>query len=262
MISVVRNIEKIKTPDGNRGNINLFLKRVLIEVVTENYKQMLSEALFLNNSFNIKLDSPLRANEDVLAGLFNKALSIVADRYRPEVLVDRSPENFRDESDGETDKDKDKDKDTNSKNTGHVDFLAWFQQRCIAIELKKASIDCTTLAITDTLEKRWEKVIQQTEEVQNWLETRSEEIYPYPISIGLMVVTGRCAASRKEHAKDRKVFEESLMKLSKNPDFIATYDFPEDFKTQRKFNAESDLHNVYIPYISFIAVAKTKQLRG
>jgi len=190
MISIIQEFEKVKATDGNIGNINLFLRKLLVEVIAENYKQMLNEALFLGTSPDLKLDSPLRANENVMSGLFNHALSVVADRYRPEVLIDRHSKEFHEENDEDTEN------KTDSKSTGRVDFLAWYDRRCIAIELKKTTIDCTTLEITDTLKNRWKKVIQQTEEAQDWLKNKSNKnnsIYPHPISIGLMVVAGRCA---------------------------------------------------------------------
>jgi hypothetical protein len=274
MLKVIQEFGKITATDGNIGNINVFLKRLLIEVVTANYKQMLNETLVLSPNIagrNIKLDPPLRANENVMSGLFNNGISAVADRYRPEVLIQRpvhpsqvvAPiELFDDIEDFEFNS-------SDSKNTGHVDFLAWYDKRCIAIELKRASMDCITLEKNDTLVNRWDKVVKQTKEAQDWLRGKYKEnhvLYPNPISIGLMVVVGRCAFSRKNDEKKNvsqsDVFASSLGKLPNRPGFIATYDFPIDFQEHRKFNSESDKHNVHVPYVAFIATSKINQLKS
>lgn len=271
MLLIHQDFKKTSATDGNIGNINIFLKRILIEVVVENYKQMLNEKLVIyddEHNGDVKIDSPIRANENVVFGLFSNALAKVADRSRPEVLIKR-PDSLNKTADlNERPNHLDDLEDayiSATKHNGYVDFLAWYDQRSIAIELKKATMDCVSLDVTKTLKTRWDTVVQQTKEAQNWLREKFSEnkkIYPKPISVGLMVVVGRCAASRKDECAELEEFVGSLKQnLQNKPGFIATYELPRDFQLQRKFNSTSIEDNVHIPYVAFIAIAKTNKMR-
>lgn len=271
MLKIIQEFEKSTVTDGAVGNINIFLKRILIEAVSENYKQMLYESLVLatdkKSMIDIKVDPPLRANERVMTGLFNNAISSIADRSRPEVLIDRlRPAQLNDLSadpliEEEEDEDTESNRNAALKNNGHVDFLAWYDKRSIAIELKKASMDCISLEKSDTLKKRWEKVVLQTKQAQIWLRMKNKEnkdLYPNPISVGLMAVVGRCANSRKrdENTHSSEAFARSLEKLPNKPGFIATYDFPSDFQIQRKMNGRPGDQDIFTPYVAFVAASK------
>jgi hypothetical protein len=263
MLSLIKTA-KVKSASGD---VNTFLKRILIEVVAENYKQMLYENL-ANTEGLSPLDPPIRANERIMSGLFGNAISVVADRSRPEARIDRDETQANPEIESPKSK------------AGRVDYLAWYGKRTFAIELKMSYMDCTSSALRKKVKKPWTTLVKQTLDAQNCLLKRNEDDparYPDPISIGLMVVVGKHALSKNitQADLDQKLddhlqeFKSSLLNLSvidgqdeeidpdTAPEFVATYIFPEDFRSQaRRKKGVATNAEVYIPFIAFVACIK------
>lgn len=260
MLSIIKSA-KVKSASGD---VNTFLKRVLIEAVAENYKQMLYEHL-ANAEGPSPLDPPIRANERIMSGLFGNAISVVADRSRPEARIDRDET----QADPEIESPKSK--------AGRVDYLAWYGKRTFAIELKMSYMDCTSSELRMKVKKPWTTLVKQTRDAQNCLIKRNEDDsarYPDPISVGLMVVVGKHALSKnnKQATLDLKLedhlkeFKSSLLNLTvindqnedtstdTAPQFVATYIFPEDFRSQaRRKKGVATNAEVYIPFLAFVA---------
>lgn len=265
-----------KARDGDAGDSNQFLQSVLVEVAAENYRQLMYESIFLTKSGNSGeirlLDPPLRANERILSGLFSNAIAKTAARSRPEARVDRDEiEETNDNLEGES---SDGNTDEPASRPGRVDFLAWYSQRTFAIELKVGSMNCETFQPTGAVEKRWRKVWEQAQLAQNWLRKRSSEDpnrYPDPISISLMVVIARRAAS-SERVKDLddevddddwencsgKRFIDALSGLKPKPIFQALYTFPKEFRPlarRRRGQPVEGSKVMYTPFVAFLARA-------
>jgi len=251
------------------GDANGFLQSMLVEVATENYRQLMFESLALASSSEaetrLNLDPPLRANERVISGLFANAIARVAPRSRPEARIDRSEwqaaaDALSDDAlggDGVTTK------------SGRVDYLAWYGQRIFAVELKAAAMNCENPRITKTLQNRWTKVVDQAGSAQTHmrqLQAIDPVRYPNPVSLALMVVIGRRTMSTaREEGLDRDIdtmeqqFMESFKGLPRKPTFQAIYTFPQEFRqlAPRKEGraVSSDDKVIYTPFVAFLAKA-------
>ncbi len=268
MLKIINSFQGKNANDTNAGDLNGFLRAVLVEVAGENYRQTMYEAMALASADGVgrqyDLDPPLRGNERVLSGLFATAISRVALRSRTEVRVDRSERD--DDSSGKEETADDEPATT----AGRVDYLAWYANRVIGIELKMATMNCQAPKLTAMTQARWESAVLQAKSVQNCLKSREQEDrhrYQNPISLALMVIVGRRAirAIGTPDTKDlgnhlddrRKEFEATLLSLEPRPTFLATYTFPEEFRfvvRKRKGRvAPSDDTSIYTPFVSFIA---------
>ena len=243
---------------GELGDVNHFIENVLVEVVTENYRQLMSESLIRNEDEDaMQLDPPLRANERILSGLFSNAISRVAPRSRPEARIDRIRRPADDEnSDG----------DDIKSSAGRVDYLAWYGNRVVAVELKAGRVNVKNPAATSKLQGRWSSVNNQAQTAQTTLRARQKEdkrAYPSPISMALMVVAAQSKVSMEEAklldnevATLRDELVEAVGGLSKRPQFIATYTFPPEFRRfalrERGVVKREENKCSYIPIVSFI----------
>jgi hypothetical protein len=242
---------------GKRDVVGEFMRSVFIEVATENYRQLMQESMDLDE--DEPLDPPLRANERVMSGLFANAISKVSARSRPEARVDRE---LDDDPDAENEEGK------NSK-AGRVDYLAWYGNKTIAVELKVAGINWSSPKITAIAKKRWKGVVGQANTAKNALDKRSNEDknrYPNPSSIGLLVLVARSAKvtenmNEEEIEKARvQVIEEIKTEIknddSFNPEIISTYTFPSEFRDfikKRKGKENIDKKISSTPFVVFLA---------
>lgn len=261
MLSIIKSVKK----SSATTDVNTFLKRVFIEVVAENYKQMLYENLANQDGLS-PLDPPIRANERIMSGLFGNAISVVADRSRPEARIDRDDSRANPEETSDRTK------------AGRVDYLAWYGNRTFAIELKMSYMDCTSSALRVKVKKPWSTLVKQTRDAQICLKRRQEEDssrYPNPVSVGLMVVVGKHAINKKNRDLDGELsthlneFQSSLLGLVANdgaaekadpesantsPKFVATYVFPKEFREQaRRRKGVATEEKIYIPFLAFVA---------
>jgi len=265
MLIVHEKFKRKTATDRDFGDINDFLLNLLIEVVTENYRQTLHEHLWENEDglrSQIHLDPPLRANERVISGLFSQAISKASSRSRPEARINRTERGSEEDFD-------------DSSSAGRIDYLAWTNGRAVGVELKSGLMNYSSNAPTLMLQKRWENVWRQAQEAQNYLREISKEdgrAYPSPVTIALMVVLGtknikRCDISKVADEVDAKQedFVEALKKMSDpKPQFIATYTFPEEFRgvSRRKrgiakFNDEECAYTPYVGFIGRVAINST-----
>ncbi|NYT78630.1 hypothetical protein H0A71_16685 [Alcaligenaceae bacterium] len=267
MLRVIKAFTGKVASNSDAGDLNGFLRNVLVEVAGENYRQMMYEAMALasmnERGIQYDLDPPLRANERVMSGLFATAISRVALRSRTEVRIDK-PE--RDANVDALEHDIEGDGTPKTKN-GRVDYLAWFDNRVIGIELKMASMNCETPKITESIDERWVKVVDQAKAAQIYLRARHREDprrYPNPISFALMVIVGRRniriddfegVDKGIELMEDRSLH--ALRSLSPRPTFTATYTFPKEFRglVPRRKGKEAPKRGrvMYTPFVSFIA---------
>ncbi|MGV8960120.1 MAG: hypothetical protein ACOH1V_07005 [Stenotrophomonas sp.] len=261
MLSVVQPFEGATAINGNLGNINHFIENVLIEVVTENYRQLMSEALIRNEGLEdaIQLDPPLRANERILSGLFSNAISRVAPRSRPEARIDRIERIDSDDSE-------DGDEVTSKDSAGRVDYLAWYGNRVVAVELKAGRVNVKKPVITARLQQRWDSVNNQAKTAQGALRARQKDdghAYPSPISLALMVVVAQSKVSLDEAVERdgqlndlRENMVKTIKSFEQSPQFIATYTFPLEFRRfslrARGVAQRGQDKCAYIPFVSFL----------
>lgn len=268
MLRIIRSFSGKAASDAKVGDLNGFLRDVLIEVAGENYRQMMYEAMALasehRQDLHLDLDPPLRANERVMSGLFATAISRVALRSRTEVRIDRPERDLNvsaltNDVAGE---------ETPTTKSGRVDYLAWYGNRVIGIELKMAGINCEVPVITKNIERRWAKAVDQARTVQASLRVRQKEDskrYSKPVSLALMVVVGRRSISVDEFKfvndgilKMEEAVAKKLADLDPRPTFLATYTFPKEFRAlvprRRGKEAPQTGRVIYTPFVAFIAM--------
>lgn len=267
MLRVIQLFEGSAARNSDAGDLNDFLRDVLVEVAGENYRQTMYEAMALasfdGRGIQYDLDPPLRANERVMSGLFATAISRVALRSRTEARIDR-PE--RDSNVDALERDIQSDGKSTKRN-GRVDYLAWYGKRVIGIELKMATMSCAAPKITSTIKRRWGTVVGQAKTAQICLRDRQREDrrrYPNPISVALMVIVGRRRIDMDDFEEvnwDIEAMEDlslnALAGLAPPPAFVATYTFPEEFRAlaprHKGKEAPKDGSVIYTPFVSFIA---------
>jgi len=261
MLNIKKKFAGSVAKNPNAGDTNIFLGNILIEVVAENYKQLLHERIFLGD--DRPLDPPIRANERVMSGLFGNAITAISERSRTEVRIDR-------ESYIQDPEDADDEMSTISTH-GRIDYLAWYARRTFAIELKMSNMNCESCNVSDRTKTKWKAVVKQAGNAQSWLRKSQgldNERYPNPLSLALMVVVGRRAVGKKSDALDENMasqktnFLDALQKLSPSPQFIASYEFPKELRRQavRKKGSPKD-EEIYIPFIAFIARAAVNSVQ-
>lgn len=267
MLQIIKSFKGQSANNSDVGDLNRFLREVLVEVAGENYRQTMYEMMEVTSwgdqEGRFDLDPPLRANERVMSGLFATAISRVASRSRTEVRIDRpereqSIDAMENEDEGDL---------APGTNHGRVDFLAWYGSRVIGIELKMVGMNCESPVLTEQVKRRWDKAIGQARTAQDYLRARQREDairYGAPISLALMVIVGRRNTSRDNFPSLNSELEsmqnesvEVLNGLAPKPEFQALYTFPEEFRgvvPRRKGVATpKDGRAIYTPFVSFIA---------
>jgi len=271
MLTIIKPFTGTTVKDTSSGDSNRFLGNILVEVTAENYKQMMHEAIFLKDAgvtdLTGILDPPLRANERILSGLFGNAISMIAERSRPEVRIDRGEiaEERYEELKNDIEDDQGDEPDGGRNRAGRIDYLAWYAKRTFAIELKAAFMNCESNLLTAKIKKRWGVVVEQAAMAQTWLRKRNKEDsirYPNPVSISLMAVIAKRAVNvKKVKELDKGVesygkdFLGALSKLVPKPQFQALYTFPAEFRclAPRKHGKPVDGNMIYTPFVAFIA---------
>nr|CUV24074.1 conserved protein of unknown function [Ralstonia solanacearum]CUV37661.1 conserved protein of unknown function [Ralstonia solanacearum]CUV38860.1 conserved protein of unknown function [Ralstonia solanacearum]CUV64277.1 conserved protein of unknown function [Ralstonia solanacearum] len=268
MLRVIKPFAGKTVTDAEAGDLNCFLRDVLVEVASENYRQTMYEVMALEGQ-QTGLNPPLRANERVMSGLFATAISRAALRSRTEVRIDR-PESA--ESIGEQDG-----AEANGRTTNHgrVDYMAWYGTRVIGVELKMAGMNCEEPKLTDHIVRRWTKAVEQAKTVQDCLRVRQKEDrvrYPNPVSLALMVIVGRRSIVENAQFSDGDLKDmqdattQMLAKLTPRPTFQAIYTFPSEFRTlvprHKGVEVQKSGRAVYTPFVSFIAKPAVNSMAG
>lgn len=254
MLRVVKGIAGTGSRDTRERMLEAFLCAVLIEVVAENYRYLMHEMAF--STRDMVVDPPLRANERVLSGLFATAISRVSPRSRPEVRVDRTVE----DEDGLDDDGLTNGQEESEVSAGRVDYLAWYGDQTIAVELKVVQANIDNTAATQLMRKRWKTVNAQAASAQGFLR-QSPQQYPKPSAIALLVIVGRRAVADMQHIEDRTAtFAEEIMGLNRliskdlDPAWQVNYTVPHEFRASRRKHKGRAIGGVaYTPIISFIA---------
>ena len=232
MLEIVKRIRMKRATDAAVGDVQVFLERLLVEVVAGNYRHFLNERIELSKDGD--LDSiyqcwpPLFANERQVSGIFASALNTMSPSTVPEHKIRRRLEREEDEE---------------LKGTaGRVDFLSTFGRRTIGLELKGAAVSTTAGGDYTVLKTLWDRVVDQSKEAHTFMrqpELRAD--YPEGTGIGLMVVrvarhisgkyTLDSEANLQAESIDR-VVQEIQRKLK--PDFMAKYLPPIEMQTVQK----------------------------
>lgn len=283
MLKIYKELAGKRAISPEWGDANGFLQSVLVEVATENYRQLMFESLALAPSnetdVQLHLDPPLRANERVISGLFATAIGRIAPRSRPEARIDRTEwqaaaDALSDDALGG---------DGTTTRAGRVDYLAWYGQRIFAVELKAAAMNCEKPQVTETVSRRWNTVVEQARSAQTHLrqlQAIDPARYPDPVSLALMVVIGRRAMSvsneedgdaakpGKKEALDADIegmasrFMESFKGLDNPPTFRALYTFPPEFRQlaprQEGRAVANKGKSIYTPFVAFLAKASVR----
>lgn len=248
MLEIVKNFD---VKNDKQRMLSGFVPSVLIEVVAENYRYLMHESAYPADDRAV--DPPLRANERVLSGLFATAISRVAPRSKPEVRVTRAHDaDDAEEESGHVD-----------ASTGRVDYLAWYGDQTIAIELKSTQVNVDSDQIAKRPHLRWDSVNAQAKSAQEFLKLNQAK-YPKPSSIGILVLIGRRTVADMEKAAERSRDQEEfgsitqrfsadgLLHRSLRPQFHANYIVPIEFRgARRKRRGEDAQGAVFVPIISF-----------
>lgn len=250
MLSVLSEFQGAHASDGRHGNLNNFMRSLIVEVVAENYRQTLAEDLLLQDLGSDQLlDPPLRANERTLSGLFSAALNRLCPFVRPESSL------RRDTAEG----------GESSIASGRLDYLAWYSNRILGVELKAGFIRYDSdEPRRDTL-ARWGATIKQIETAQSFLRAAadSDARLQKPVSIAIMVISGRSAripdwASDESLDSEHDLFKSALRSFKPRPQYVATYVAPLGFReiARRKRHFSDPSKALFVPFYGFIARAR------
>jgi hypothetical protein len=254
MISIEKRINLIKATNPAVGDVQVFLERLLVEVIASNYRAFLNEKLALLRDQCTEPEyacwPPLFANERQVSGVFANALTTMCPSTVAEHKIRRRLERREDELVG---------------TSGRVDFLTSFGQRSIALELKRVPISTTEQGNYSVLKSRWADVCQQSKDAHTFMRQRELRLdYPNGIGVGLMVVRVSKQISSKAVVQDEiksqaenagKIGNE-LQKLIK-ADFFASYIPPEEMQAVSGFGKNSDAIKIF-PTLYFAAVVHGK----
>ncbi len=260
MLIALKNVQLKRATDHERGNVQHFLDRLLVEVVSENYRYFLAEhrlqGLPPEDFPEASCWPPLLSNERQVSGLFAIGLSRVCPISMPEHSIARSGKNL---SDNDTDK---------SKRNGRIDFLSYFGNRNIAIELKR----CPISTLGDAREKAgltnlWNTVESQSKEALVHMRSLRDG-YDSPVSIGLLVVrvSRKVTAQRTldqervNAAKALPEVAESVKKLTR-ADYISYYKAPSEMQASYGWGRSEDEYRVF-PGVVFAAVVHESTKRA
>jgi len=259
MLITLKDIQLKRATDHERGNVQQFLDRLLIEVVSENYRYFLAEHLAHGlppeDSPETYCWPPLLSSERQVSGLFSAGISRVCPISMPEHSITRTSKSL---SDSET---------KSAKRKGRIDFLAYFGNRNIAIELKRCPISTLGDARDKQgLTKLWQVVESQSKEALVHMREQRES-YVSPVSIGLMVVrVSRKVTARRELDAERVKAMSALPEVAEavsrltRADYISYYKAPTEMQASYGWGKTEREYRVF-PGVVFAAVVheSTKQ---
>lgn len=264
MLTITQPVVQPRATDPQYGNIETFLERLLVEVVSGNYRHFLHERV----AFSAKLGNeskrpeeqcwpPLLAIERQVSGLFFSALSSVCPVSRPEQRV-RRPAVV-------------KGRKAPKESAGRIDFAALYGSRHIGLELKQIPISSlkagTKQGAADLrgLAARWKKVSHQASTALQYMRDYPLE-YHYPITIGLLVIrVSRKVSSRRDPYELQRELSEQLPEIVRSvessikPDFLAYYQPPPEMQVLLgNWGSDRGAHRVF-PGVIFAASVYMRQ---
>lgn len=238
--------------DPAKGNVQTFLDRLLVEVVSDNYRYFLTECLAASKGGEETLEAhcwpPLLSNERQVFGLFAIGLSRVSPISIPEHPISREHKSSDDTE-----------PELKNKN-GRIDFLAYHGTRHVALELKRYPISIIGNVTSKAgLTDQWNSVKKQSKEALAHMR-KIKVKYESPVSIGLLVIrVGRKVTSKVELETARQKANESLPlivesveKLTK-ADYISYYRAPKEMQISYGWGKNEDEYSVF-PGVIFAAV--------
>ena len=254
MLQILSKIGSKRANDHERGNVQQFLERLLVEVVTDNYRYFVAQHLWYEEeAIKVGTDTrtPLLNGERQVSGLFAAALSRVSPISSPEFPIDR----VKSLEDGE------------AVSGGRVDYLACFGNREVGLELKQHGISTKKGSDTnDGLRAKWNSVESQSRQMLKYM--RKADFFVSPVSVGLLVIRVDCKVDRKLKKKgDFKTALENaradaekaltgqatMLKKALKPDFLAYYKAPCEMQVSSGWGESCDEYRLY-PGIIFAAV--------
>ncbi len=248
MITMLKRVPLKHATNPAKGDVQSFLERLLVEVVSENYRYFLTEHLSFGGASDENTQTycwpPLLANERQVSGLFAVGLSRVCPVSRPEHPIHRR----RDEDDA----------DELGRN-GRIDFLATFGTRQIALELKRCKISTLGDAASKQLmQKQWETVVKQAKEALKHMREH-KNLYKSPVSVGLLVIRVNRALGENpdknklnESVNALKEIAESVQKATQ-ADFLAYYTSPQEMQISYGWGDKETRYQA-LPGVVFAAV--------
>lgn len=252
MLTVLNEVSLKRATNPELGNVQLFLERLLVEVVSENYRYFLSEHMsfrhHVEQDANTHCWPPLLANERQVSGLFAVGLSRVCPVSRPEHPISRSPSS----REGGNEK--------SPSESGRIDFLATYGARHIALELKRSPIATIGNASAKTgLSWQWETVSLQAKQALVHMRSK-KDFYDSPVSVGLLVIQVSRKVTSKREAEEARQAEAKLLpevagsvKKLTSADFLAYHSPPAEMQTTYGWGKNGDQYRVF-PGVIFAAV--------
>jgi len=264
MLMVAKGLAQRRATNPEHGNVQTFLERLLVEVVSGNYRHFLHERVAFSSQKGVPVERPeelcwppLLANERQVSGLFSSALSAVCPVSRPEEAIRRPVVGRRG-------------KVKRSRN-GRIDFAAVFGTRHIGLELKQIPISSLKAGTKQGAEElrglkhRWTTVSRQAGEALVHMRGYKDE-YHHPITVGLLVIrVSRKVSSAKDpyevrtEVADRMKDIVSSVTASIRPDFLAYYTPPPEMQALLgNWGNNREEHRVF-PGVIFAASVHARQ---
>jgi hypothetical protein len=216
MLIIEKSIDGKLATAPEKGNVQTFLERLLVEVISENYRHFLNERLIRDNPG--KCWPPLFSNEQQFSSFFATGLS----RFCPVSWAEDSTERQPNEG-------------SDTKKNGHIDFVAtYYENRVIALELKQRYISIQGSRMKK-LEDRWALVKEQAEDALIYMKKKENvSVYRNPISVGLLVIqTYEKARGDIDEAARKEELDSVVSSVGEltEADFLAYYDPPREMQT-------------------------------
>jgi hypothetical protein len=256
MLEIKKRINLKGATDAATGDVQVYLEQLLVEVISANYRQFLSEKTertrngFKNAEYSCW--PPLFANERQVSGIFSSGLNTMCPSTLAEHKIHRDLERSDDENDL-------------LGTAGRVDFMSSFSNRYIGLELKRVSVGTTAAGEYTVLKNKWKEVCQQSRDAQTYMRQKEfRKSYPNGTGVGLMVVRVAKQVSEKwdipteiqRLANSTENIPSEIEALLK-PDFFAVYTPPPEMQAVGGFGKNSDAFKIF-PQILFAAVVHGK----
>lgn len=256
MLEIKRRITLKGATDPAAGDVQIYLEQLLVEVISANYRQFLSEKMerIRNNIENAEYSCwpPLFANERQVSGIFSSSLNNMCPSTMAEHKIHRISE--RSEDDNEL-----------VSKTGRVDFMSSFGNRFIGLELKRVPVGITAAGDYTILKTKWEQVCKQSKDVHTYMRQKEfSSNYPKGTGVGLMVVRiSKQVSSKWDISNEIEILTQSADNASSEiesllkADFFATYTPPAEMQAVGGFGKQNDAFKIF-PRILFAAVVHGK----
>lgn len=247
MLEVVKGLSSSRAKNAEHGDMQTFLERLLLEVVSLNYRYFVQERLAWGEAGAERWCwPPLLANERQVSGLYAQALSQVCPVSRPELGITRSQS-------------KDQlDRASSQESNGRIDYFATYGRRSVGLELKRVAI--STLAdkfAWSNLKRYWKDVDEQALQCLHYMRKTPAD-FPYAVGVGLLVVrVSRMVTKRKSEAAlidSGNWFREFTPAIQSvvRPDFLVSYRPPLEMQVSDGWGKNQD-KSVVFPGVLFAA---------